>query len=1113
VTDQRPGEDRLVVPAGTVTLLLADVEGSTRLWETEPDTMTDAVARLDRLVTEAIGRNNGVRPEEQGEGDSFVAAFSRASEAVACALELQRAGTALIRLRLGIHTGEVLLRDRDNYVGSTIARCARLRDLAHGGQTLVSGATHTLVQDRLPAGAWLADLGVHRLRDLARPEPVYQLCHPDLAVAFPALRSLDSYPHNLPVQLTSFVGRESEMATAQRLLGESRLVTFIGSGGAGKTRLALQVAADVLSDHPGGVWQVELAPVTDSALVAFTTARTLGLPDDPGRSTVETIAYHLGAKNAMIVLDNCEHLIAACAELTESLLRSCPSLVILATSREPLGVPGELTWRVPSLSVPAEPAAISAVAGSEAVQLFVDRARRARSEFELTDANAEVVAEICRRLDGIPLAIELAAARIRVFGPQQILAGLHDRFRLLAGGARTAVPRQQTLRASVDWSYDLLSEQERILFHRLGVFTGSFDFDAAVAVGAGDGLESGQVLDQLGLLVDKSLVATSEDDLELRYRLVETVRQYALERLADSGEEGTVRHRYRDHYLQFAELAAERAQSAEHDEWGRRLEAEIDNLRAAFYLSQQWDEKEEALRLAAAMYEVWQERGQVGEGRVWFDTALADVGDVAPAVLIRALTVGAIVEGGALGLGGQARAAEAVSRARELSDKRLLGRALNAAGAAVNYFGDLGEQFYREAIELAKETGDTYYLARPMAGLGLILCACGDPAAARPILEDGLVLARRVGNTWPARGCAGLLGVAMLMQGDLAQARSQLHQVVPEVRAVGDRSVHIQVTAIEGIATAMMGETSTARLLCEESIAVAQDMGVPIFEFFGRGGLGVTALAAGDVAEAKTALTEACRLTGGLPAGISELFPPFLAEAELALGDLDAARGHADESIARSTASKGRYFLAWSLMARARVALADGEPARAEDLAYQALHLRSQTGDKAGIADTLELLASLASAQESYRESARLYGAAHAQREPIGYVRLAIHRDWYQQSVAAVRDAMGQAAFEQSWEEGAALPLQEAIAYAQRGRGERKRPSRGWTALTPAEQDVVRLVTEGLTNKEIATHLLISPRTVQTHLTHIYTKLDLTSRTQLAKEATRHANVSDNGTS
>ncbi|MGB8388527.1 ATP-binding protein, partial [Mycobacterium sp.] len=418
-----------LLPTGTVTLLLADVEGSTRLWETQPEQMTAAFARLDHALCDLVSAHGGARPVEQGEGDSFVAAFARASDAVACALELQRAPLAPIRLRIGVHTGEVQLRDEGNYIGPTINRAARIRDLSHGGQTVLSGTTEDLVADALPADAWLTDLGRHELRGVPRPEWVVQLCHPDLRNDFPPLRTPKSVgARNLPVQLTSFVGRQAEMHEVRQLLADNRLVTLSGAGGAGKTRLAIEIAARIAPEFGDGVWYVDFAPITDPAVVPVTVARALSLPDQPGRSTMDTLLRFVRDRQMLMVLDNCEHLLDASADLVVALLGGAPGLTVLATSREPIGVTGEATWRVPSLSV-----------ADAAIELFADRARLAQTGFKVTDDNAPAVAEICRRLDGMPLAIELAAARVRALSLAEIVDSLHDRFRLLTGGSRTAV--------------------------------------------------------------------------------------------------------------------------------------------------------------------------------------------------------------------------------------------------------------------------------------------------------------------------------------------------------------------------------------------------------------------------------------------------------------------------------------------------------------------------------------------------------------------------------------------------------------------------------------------------------------------------------------------------
>jgi predicted ATPase/class 3 adenylate cyclase len=524
-------EGGFVLPSGTVTLLLGDVEGSTRAWEADAAAAEAALSAVNRQVDELVGRFDGVCPLEQGEGDSFVAAFARARDGVACALAIQRALTREpLRLRLGVHTGDVIRHGKGSYAGPTIIRAARLRNLAHGGQTVVSEATKDLVANALPDEVSLVDLGVHRLKDLSRPERVFQLCHPDLQGEFPALRSLDVRPHNLPVQRTTFIGRAAELAELAEVVAVERLVTLTGSGGCGKTRLALQLAADLIDDFPDGVWFVDLSAVSDAEAVAAKAGQAVGALQGGALRPLEAVVDHLAASRALLILDNCEQVADVAATLTEALLTGCPRLSVLTTSRQPLALEGEITWRIPPLSLPPEdagPAGIEGLDDCEAVHLFAERAGRVRPGFALDEHNRHPVVEICRRLDGIPLAIELAAARVRVLTPAQIADGLNQRFRLLTGAARTAMPRQQTLEASLDWSHALFTEPEQIVFHRLGAFPASFDLDAATVVSSGSGIEPWQVLDLLTLLVDKNLVAVDDSGQVARYRLLETVRHYA----------------------------------------------------------------------------------------------------------------------------------------------------------------------------------------------------------------------------------------------------------------------------------------------------------------------------------------------------------------------------------------------------------------------------------------------------------------------------------------------------------------------------------------------------------------------------------------------------------
>ena len=744
-----------LVPTGTVTLLLADVEGSTRLWETQPVEMTAAFANLDHALVEVVDAHGGVRPIEQGEGDSFVIAFGRASDALACALDLQRAALAPIRLRIGLHTGEVQLRDESNYIGPTINRTARIRDLAHGGQTVLSGTTTDLVCERLPADAWLAELGTHSVRDLPRPERVVQLCHPDIRNDFPPLRTAkSSRSHNLPAQLTSFIGRVEQLDEVCRLLRGNRLVTLTGAGGAGKTRLAVEAASALSDAFADGVWWVDLAAIADPSVVSITVARTLGLPEELGRSPLETVRRFVGDRSMLLLLDNCEHLLDACGDLITRLLNDCPQLTILTTSREPIAVSGEITWRVPSLSLE-----------DEAIALFTERAQRARPTFHAAGDDHVLVTEICRRLDGMPLAIELAAARVRALSLRRIADSLNDRFRLLTGGARNTMRRQQTLRASVDWSHALLTDAEQILFRRLSVFMDGFDLDAACAVAATSEAEQFQILDQLSLLVDKSLVVADEESGAMRYRLLETVRQYALEKLAESGEADAIRGRHRDHYI-------EAAVAMESDErligWAER---ETGNLRAAHAWSIDCAEFEPALRLISALQRLWEIRGRMGEGIAAFDLAFHDKryrdADVAPEVWVRAVADRSILAGWT------ATPGEPGARGRGLGRRPGLGRpgADRLLPGRLRCARVLHPRAATEVLGRRNRSrtgaGDRSKLCYFLSALAVTMNVAGQPRASQLAAEEGRDVAEAIGDGFVSRHCRVWLAVALGWQGGL----------------------------------------------------------------------------------------------------------------------------------------------------------------------------------------------------------------------------------------------------------------------------------------------------------------------------------------------------------
>ncbi|ODR01466.1 LuxR family transcriptional regulator [Mycobacterium intermedium] len=1078
-----------LLPTGTVTLLLADVEGSTRLWETQPGQMTAALAALNRTVDETVAAYDGVRPVEQGEGDSFVAAFARASDAVGCALALQRAPLAPIKLRIGLHTGEIQLRDEGNYTGPTINRTARIRDLAHGGQTVLSGVTESLVVDRLPDGVWLTDLGSYPLRGVPRPERVVQLCHPELRNEFPPLRVRTAVAsHNIPAQLTSFVGRQREMAELRRLVADNRLVTLTGAGGAGKTRLAVEVASQLGAEFTDGLWYVDLAPINNAAAVPVTVARTLGLPDQPGRSTIELLGRFFAEKTMLMLLDNCEHLLDACGGMVVDLLRSCPQLTVLTTSREPLGVPGEMSWRVPSLAV-----------ADEAVELFSDRARRARPDFVVDQANSELVGEICARLDGMPLAIELAAARTRALSLTQILNSLHDRFRLLTGGARTAVRRQQTLRASVDWSHALLTDPERILFRRLAVFSGGFDLDAAQAVGASNEVEGYQLLDQLTLLVDKSLVVADDTAGGMRYRLLETVRHYAQEKLGESGEADEVRTRHRDYYVGTALRLALAALPGDQPllDWAP---VEIDNLRTAFVWCRENGDPETALRLLSSLQQFWLRSGRLREALTGFDAVLAEVrpGQVAPSVWVWAVGDRSTL---ALVAGLPADpdvTQEALAIARQLGDPMLIAQALAACGMLAYYDSELGQPYLTEAIEFARARGDRWRLCQLLAYQTSVSVYDGDLLAARAFGEEGREIADALGDRFTvASGGVWLCGTLAIL-GEFPRACAIIEEILGEVERSVDLTLQVYAHTVHANVLAFQGEADAAGVAAQAALVAAESVG----GYFGDAVYAVlahAAVAAGDTVVARQASQASWQQTDERRQAFLATFNP-LAEAALAAGDLVAAREWADRTVA--LVPGGHQVRALTI--RACVAAAQGDLDQAERDAHDALAVATRTQAFMRVPQTFECLARLTADAGNPHYATRLSGAAHAMRQRMAQRRFPMYEADYEATVTTLRQTLGATDFNSAWADGSALSVEEAIAYAQRGRGERRRPTSGWGSLTPTELDVVRLVREGLGNKEVGARLFISPRTVQSHLTHVYAKLGLESRVQLVQEAGQH---------
>jgi predicted ATPase/class 3 adenylate cyclase len=768
--------------AGVMVFLLTDIEGSTSRWEDYPDAMRRALLRHDRILRDAAQARRG--HVFRTAGDSFHVAFSAPEAAVAVALQAQReltredfSAVGGLKVRMAIHAGSVA-RHGDDYHGPGINRSARLLHVAYGGQVLVSGTVADLVAGKLPSGTELFDLGRHRFRDLPESEQVYQLVASGLAGAFPPLRSLGAKFHHLPKPPTPLINRETDVAEAKKRLARYRLLTLIGSGGAGKTRVAIQVGSELLDDYPDGVWFIELAPIEDPQLVAEQISASLGLTAQGARSALETVVNFLHSKHALLILDNCEHLVAAVARVVDMVIARCPSVSILATSRENLAVAGESTYRVPSLALPPLAETMSAAKAMRypAVQLFVDRATAA-GDFELTDANVEAVASICNQIDGIPLAIELAAPRLRIMHPQGLAERLRDRFGLLESGTRSALPRHRTLRTLFDWSYNLLDPREQTLLRRLSVFAGGWTANGAAAVVAGDLVVEGEVFDLISSLVDKSLVVADLSREEPRYKLLDTTRQYAFERLREAGERGC-RAQLAVYIADCYGTSAKSWPTVATAEWLARYEPELDNLRASL----EWAFGPEGdvllgTEIVASSLRIWDELSLLMERERWFTIAAAQLTDATPPDVAARLWLGRTSVSSHGDRSAFGMAIKAVEAFQKIGDELGRGEALTKAGASL-LTPDSREEatvYLDRAFTILEPYGPTKQLASCLRSMAVAAYFAADYAAARPLVKRSAAVARAVGDT------RGLVN-AQIALGELEFAAGEVQSAITTVR-------------------------------------------------------------------------------------------------------------------------------------------------------------------------------------------------------------------------------------------------------------------------------------------------------------------------------------------
>ncbi len=1026
----------LDLPTGTITLLFTDIEGSTLLLQHVGKQYSHVLAQCRQLLHAAFQQFYGHEVDTQG--DAFFYAFARATDAASAAVVAQRILAshtwpegAVVRVRMGRHTGEPQ-RTADGYVGLDVHLAARLMSAGHGGQVLLSQTTRHLVEHHLPAGVSLRDLGEYRLKDIPEKGHLYQLVIADLPADFPPLKALDTHPHNLPVQPTPLIGREREITSAQQLLlrEDVRLLTLTGPGGSGKTRLGLHVAAELSEHFTDGTYFVNLAPISDAQLVVLTIAQTLGVKEIPTRSMVEQLQAFLQEKLLLLVLDNFEQVVSAAPRLSDLLAR-CSHLKLLVTSRTVLHLTAEHEFAVPPLSLPdlSHLPDLVTLTQYEAVALFITRAQALKPDFQVSNASAPAVAEICTRLDGLPLAIELAAARIKLLPPQALLARLGQRLAVLTSGVRDAPTRHQTLRKTIDWSYQLLDADEQRLFWRLSVFVGGCTLQTIEAIYAAldTSTPALPLLDGVASLIDKSLLRQIEQEAaEPRFVMLETIREYGQEVLNASGEAEVTHQAHAAYYQALAEGAAESWNGPQQALWFERLEQEHDNLRAAMNWLLEQREAEMALRLGTSLWWFWYAQEHLHEGWNVLERALERSEGVAVPLRARALwATGSLA--GSLGHveRGEVLCQESLALFREIGDTRGMGNATFHLAHIAFARWDLvaARKLFEESLVFLRETGDKTLTAWALGALALVVLYQGAYARAYQLAEQAGEFCREVGDTTGVTMSLMTLARAAFWQGDLVRARALAEGALARASETGSTSAEALALALHGEIALAQGETTTARLLIEQSRTLWQKVE-----------------------------------NQGMLASTRALLGQVLAVE----GDHTAARTIFEESLLQG------------------LAVVD-------------------------IAPMVEGLAFVVEEQGETPWAVRLLAAAAALRDFLGTPLPPLSRADYERCIAATQAQLGEQTFAVTWAEGRGMTWEQALAV----RGpvmipqtlSEKSPPSAPFGLTGREMEVLRLLAQGLTDAQIAEQLVISPRTVNTHLRAIYGKIEVSSRSA----ATRYA--------
>jgi predicted ATPase/class 3 adenylate cyclase/Tfp pilus assembly protein PilF len=1065
-------------PTGTVTFLFTDIEGSTKLFQEFPEKLPSALRRHNEILRDAIESNRG--HVFKIVGDAYCCAFENAADAVKAAVDVQRNlseekwDEAEIKIRIGIHSGNAEWNGHDYMGYMTLARTARVMSAAYGEQIIVSNDAYEIYKENLVKEKDFSfrDLGERRLKDVIEPIRLYQVISKDLREEFPPLKTLDARPNNLPIQLTSFIGREKEMKDVKDKLRQNRLLTLNGTGGSGKSRLSLQAGADLIDDFANGVWFVELAAVSDPEFLTSEIINALGIREEPKKTPEETLVDYLKDKEILIILDNCEHLINACAELTERLLSSCPKLKIIATSREALNCEGEQTFKIPALTHPDPNSKDTPeqLTQYESVRLFIERALSVNPKFRVNNENAPALAEVCSRLDGIPLAIELAAARTKVLSIEKIFERLDDRFSLLTGGKRTALPRQQTLRALIDWSYNLLTEEEKILWGRLSVFSGGWTLEAAEEVCEDEVTGKNEIVEMLSQLTEKSIVIY--DESKERYRMLESMKQYGIEKLSDKNG---MFLRHLNYYLELSEKAEPELNGNDPKLWLDILEADHSNFISAIDWSTNNENTEKGALVAAALGGFWSTKGHYSTGIRLNENIIQSPGEIDKSVkgkLLSSIGVFKFSQGDYE----QAKkySKESLAIRREIGDNSGIAVSIENLGKATALLGDIeqAKEYYEESLVIRKEIGDKSGIADSMHSLGTLSANQGDYEQAKEYYEESLIIRREIGSKNGIAATIHNLGSLSSYQGDYAQAVKYFEESLIVRKEIGDKNGIAATIHNLGTISIHQGNYEKARRYLDESLAVRKEIGDKYGIAATMNHLGVSFLHQGNYEQTKKYYERslAVRKEIGDKYGIADSINN-LGGVMFAQGNHELAEKYYEESLAIYKEIGNRSGIAMSILNLGHISCERGDYGQARKYFEESLSIRREIGDKKGIAECMIDLGYVSVVEGDYEHvkkyseeclairielgdkkgiasecmvnlgvvlanqgdsklAVKLLSACEKIQESIGSVFEKNYLKMKDETKAKLRGQLSEEEFNKYWEEGKKLTLDEAVALA-----------------------------------------------------------------------------------